>query len=232
MRAILLATTMLLLLLSGCTKKENDKPILQEVEAMKQAQVGDVVEFGNYEQDNNLENGKEDVAWIVTNIQDGKVELISEKIIDVKPFHEEFEDTTWEKSTIREWLNNEFKQDIFTNDEQLYLYEKSTINKDFEHKDGVTDGGNDTTDEIYLLDVDEVNSLSSEIIPAKATEYAKENGCFTDFGRGFWWTRSIGSSNKHFLPVNTVGSTISTGTNVNYESFGIRPSIVINISEK
>ena len=231
MKVILISATMLFLLLSGCSKNEVKKPILQEIENIKQAEVGDIVEFGNYNQDNILENGKEGVTWVVTGIEDDKVYLLSEQIVDVKPFNEEFEDTTWENSTIREWLNNEFKQEIFTNDEQLYLYEKTNINKDLGHKNGVTDGGNDTTDEIYLLDLNEINALSLETIPAKATEYAKENGCFTDFGKGFWWTRSVGSSGKHFLPVNTVGSTVSSGTNVDYASFGIRPSVVINISD-
>ena len=231
MKAIVISTTILLFLLSGCTNTENEKQQLDEVETMKVSEVGDVVTFGKYEQDNNLENDQEDLTWIVTKIEDDKVHLISEQIIDAKPFHQDFEEITWEDSTIRTWLNSEFKSEAFTEGEQLYLIEQEVENNDYELENKITDGGKNTKDSVFLLDTEEVDSLPKEIIPAKATEFAKANGCFTDFSKGFWWTRSVGSSNKHFLPVNITGSTVSSGTNVNYASFGIRPSIVIDISD-
>ena len=39
--------------------------------------VGDIITFGHYEQDNNLDNGAEPIEWIVLDVQDGKALLLS-----------------------------------------------------------------------------------------------------------------------------------------------------------
>ncbi len=45
-------------------------------------EVGDVIYFGSYEQDNNLSNGKEEIEWIVLAKENRKALLISKYALD------------------------------------------------------------------------------------------------------------------------------------------------------
>ena len=70
---------------------------------------GSIVTFGHYEQDNNIENGKEKIEWIVLDVKDGKVLLLSKYLLDQKKFIDNELDYsghkanryTWENSTLR-----------------------------------------------------------------------------------------------------------------------------------
>lgn len=58
----------LILLCMGCGKKDIG--------------VGDYVEFGKYEQDNDNSNGQEPIKWQVLDIDDDKALLIADKVLD------------------------------------------------------------------------------------------------------------------------------------------------------
>ncbi len=53
-----------------------------KIEKLKIAEVGDIVYFGAYEQDNNTSNGKEDVEWIVLAKENEKALVISKYALD------------------------------------------------------------------------------------------------------------------------------------------------------
>ena len=76
--------------------------------------VGDSIAFGKYEQDNDLTNGKEDINWKVIAKEKNKILVISEKILDRKPYHFQKEDITWEKCSLRDWLNSGFLNEAFS----------------------------------------------------------------------------------------------------------------------
>ena len=76
-------------------------------------QAGDVIKFGEYEQDNNLENGKEAIDWIVLEVQDDQAFVLSEKCLDARIFSETREMSEWTDSNIRNWLNGDFMQTAF-----------------------------------------------------------------------------------------------------------------------
>ena len=46
------------------------------------AEIGDILYFGNYEQDNDLQNGKESIAWIVLEKTEEKITLLSKNMIE------------------------------------------------------------------------------------------------------------------------------------------------------
>ena len=48
---------------------------------------GKYIKFGEYEQDNNLTNGKEDIEWLVLEVKDGKALVVSKYLLDCKPFY-------------------------------------------------------------------------------------------------------------------------------------------------
>ena len=54
----------------------------QELETLSNIQIGETVEFGVYEQDNIMSNGKEPIAWRVLAVEDGKALLLAEKALD------------------------------------------------------------------------------------------------------------------------------------------------------
>ena len=58
-----------------------EKLVLCSVEEIKQAEPGDVVLFGAYNQDGDSENGKEPIEWRVLEKKDDKVLLITEQVI-------------------------------------------------------------------------------------------------------------------------------------------------------
>ena len=51
----------------------------------KRFKVGDIITFGEYEQDGNIINGKEPIEWIVADSNDGNYLLVSRYILDCKP---------------------------------------------------------------------------------------------------------------------------------------------------
>ena len=199
-------------------------------------QVGDIIEFGSYYQDDL--SRKTPIKWRVLDIQDGKALLISELLLDAQPYNKEVEDITWENSSIRHWLNNEFINEAFTQSEQnkinlTYIYNNDNV------KYG-TRGGNNTQDKIFLLSLDEVNKyLPNEKQRAiKVTTYAKKRGtnvCDDDscrihsyYGSGFWWLHSPGGRQDYAALVLDNGN-INDHFDVEYDGSAVRPALWINL---
>jgi hypothetical protein len=61
------------------TEDSTVKPV-----ALENAQVGDLVSLGQYEQDNNTENGKEAILWQVLAVEDGRILVISRDGLDAQ----------------------------------------------------------------------------------------------------------------------------------------------------
>ncbi len=161
-------------------------------------EVGDTVLFGNYFQ-SNAEN-KEPIQWQILEIDsvNRKMLLLSMYVIDVKPYHAEYDgstDITWEKCTIRSWLNgydesynklgnnytgNNFINTAFTATERTKIVSSivpAHANPNYCHK---TSPGNATTDKIFLLSITEANNYfsSEDERKAEATRYAVEQGVY------------------------------------------------------
>jgi len=67
--------------------------------------VGDIVEFGDYQQDPDRTE-KESIQWRVFDIDGNNALLVSEYGLDAKPYNSENTDVTWENCTLRAWLND------------------------------------------------------------------------------------------------------------------------------
>ena len=68
------------------------------------AQAGETIIFGQYEQDGNLDNGKEPLEWIVLKKDEEKAMLVSKRIIDAKPYAKIETDSRW--YDLRDWATN------------------------------------------------------------------------------------------------------------------------------
>ena len=113
-------------------------------------ETGDHIFFGHYEQDNDLTNGPEPIEWIVLDVKDGKAMLLSKYILDAKPFNEKLNDHVWGTSSIRKWLNDEFMNDAFTDDEQAAIIVTKVDNRTFQNENWYN-GADDTLDLVFLL---------------------------------------------------------------------------------
>lgn len=59
-----------------------DSKIAEMKKTFKEANVGEYVTFGHYEQDNDESNGKEDIEWLVLEKEDDKVLVISKYVLN------------------------------------------------------------------------------------------------------------------------------------------------------
>ena len=184
------------------------------------------MKFGNY-------HGA--VEWLVLDKKDGKALLISKYCLDAKEYdkNEKNEFVTWETSTLRQWLNSCFINEAFTDEEKALICDTYLQNPD--NPEYGTDGGNDTTDKVFLLSIDEATRYfaSDKARMAEATDYAKDKGIFVseENGKSWWWLRSLGRNNSDAAYVDIGGSVRNYGSYANDGESGVRPAMWVNIGE-
>ena len=190
-------------------------------------EIGNVVNLGQYQQ----ERGRKilDIEWIVLDVQQEKSLLISRYSLDVKPFHEKFEDVTWETCSLRKWLNEVFWEQAFS-DEEREMISSSMIHTD-DNKEFGTAGGNDTYDKVFLLSAEEAERflLTDDARKCMPTRYAlsKDSG-IKERGLGcWWWLRSPGFMSHRAIRVHPTGLLRNNGCFVNERSVAVRPAIFV-----
>lgn len=192
--------------------------------------AGDIIEFGRYEQDNNLSNGTEAIEWLVLDVSNGIAMLTSVYGLDTKPFNNRYVWTTWEGSWLRQWLNSEFFESAFDSAERKLISVKTLVND--KNDSYGTSGGNPTNDSVYLLSTNEAKKYLKNG-SVEVTEYAKTNGASADSnGFGQWWLRSPGFDGARFTVGTTDGSYDLYGNVLNQTNTVIRPVINLNMDYK
>ncbi|NCE97590.1 DUF6273 domain-containing protein [Emergencia sp. 1XD21-10] len=193
--------------------------------------IGDSYFFGSYEQDNQTQNGKENIEWIVLDKKESGLLLISKYTLDAKPYYDEWKDITWKSSDLRSWLNEEFLKNSFS-ETQLSCIEETRLQNNKNSRYG-TDGGKNTIDKIFLLSIDEAEKYfkTDEEWICRPTDYAIKQGVYNisdDACR--WWLRSPGSSSDSAAIVNIDGVINYSGSYVSNNSRGVRPALWINLA--
>lgn len=201
-----------------------------EAENASNYEIGDIVTYGNYEQDGFYSNGEETIEWIViARDRDNHALLLSRYCLDALPYNEDGGDVTWEDSSIRAWLNGEFLESAFGGDPNGFICTAECKTKD--GRSG-TDGGENTTDRIFLLAVDEVTQYFPKESSRRApvTEYAKEQGAEYDKnGNGWWWLRTPGKTQDMAAGVHTAGGVNYDGRDVDRTDLCIRPALWLDL---
>lgn len=139
--------------------------------------VGATVEFGSYEQDDDLANGEEPLQWLVLDIQGDKALVVTKNIVNYLRYYiTVLEKGPWENSDMRTWMNSTFLNDAFTPEQQASIYSTTVINED--NPVYGTEGGNDTVDKIFALSTSEAERYFENDISrvAVVTPYAKHCG--------------------------------------------------------
>lgn len=201
-----------------------------KIDKLKVANVGDYVIFGSYEQDNDTTNGNENIEWLVLEVEDDRMLVISKYALDCKQYNVLYVETTWETSNIRKWLNNNFINIAFSGDEKSII-STTTIPADKNPKYN-TKPGSDTQDQVFLLSISEVqkyfdDQYSRECVP---TEYAVENGADIREDNCKWWLRTVGRTKFSVLGVGFYGEVADNGIDIT-KSYSVRPAMWIDLSK-
>ena len=139
------------------------------------------------------------IEWIVLDVSNETMFLITREIIEKRPFHESYESVTWESCSLRAYLNNEFIE-RFRPDELARMAR-----------------GSERNDKVFLLSVEEASlyfSSDSERISH-----------FHSTPR-WWYLRTAGIGN-HAAFVDKGGAINTHGCRVDNPHCGVRPAINI-----
>ena len=155
---------------------------------------GEEVIFGRFEQDNNAGNGKEELEWIVLDVQENRCLLITKYVIDHVGFGGGSQFTLWSKSNIRSWLNTTFYNGAFSENEKKAII--TTTNKNTKEQGNGKRDDEDTEDSVFLLSIKEAKHYATSFsLKATTTETAVKHGVKNNEKTGCctWWLRSATS---------------------------------------
>ena len=141
--------------------------------------------------------------------------IISKDIVAKMPYHKPGGDVTWEKCTLRKWLNKVYYKSLPPNIKS-HILEETRINPDNEY--GIP-GGKYTSDKVFLLDVYEVYYRFKDDSSRVATFQGET---------AWWWLSSPGYDSGYATIVGHDGSVGDVGCRV-HVSYGVRPAFWLNL---
>ena len=171
----------------------------------------------------------EPIKWRVLQSENGEAFLLSDVILDKQLYNENDKYVTWEKSSLRAWLNKKFIKRAFIDEEREKINITEIINQD--NPVYGTEGGNNTFDKIFLLSLSEVSEqqdgekygfLDDEIRACGKSDFSKTVS--------WWWLRSPGRNSFSAAEVDCCGWILRCGVDVCYDSDGVRPALHLNLS--
>ena len=192
-------------------------------------QVGSMITLGHYEQDNDLTNGQEPIEWRVLKIEGDTVLLVSRYALDAQPYNEKPAVASWIKCTLRAWLNDQFYNAAFTDEEKQCIVTREIVNR----KEA------STADPVFLLSTDEAKQLFANHPDRQAdpTAYAIAQGAYISTkytGKVQWWCRTTSWESRYRAAyIAASGGVMTCGGN----SFGavenaklvVRPAIYVTL---
>ena len=171
----------------------------------------------------------EPIKWRILQSENGEAFLLSDVILDKQLYNENDKYVTWEKSSLRAWLNKKFINTAFSDEEKEKINITEIVNQD-NPVYGI-EGGNNTFDKIFLLSLSEVSEqqdgekygfLDDEIRACGKSDFSKTVS--------WWWLRSPGRNSFSAAEVDCCGWILRCGVDVCYDSDGVRPALHLNLS--
>jgi hypothetical protein len=212
------------------------------------AKTGDAIQFGrfNFPDGNTLE-----INWRVLDVYNGNALIISDKILISNTYHydaaklekvsmREYQSgaVTWEKSSIRQYLNGSFYDDAFTTEEKAWIVESMIANS--ANPWYGTPGGIDTTDKVFLLNIEEVvkyfgdsgqlrdknrgniHWIDDQYNSTRIAKFANDNA-------SWWWLRSPGRNSNRVVYVLDSGYIDFSGGFFYHDDGGVRPALWLKL---
>jgi len=162
--------------------------------------VDSVIKFGNHD-------------WRVLNVQDDKILILSENIIETRAYHYTDEYTTWSECDLRKYLNGDFLNKTFSQEDRDRILDTEVVTNS--NTWFGTDGGLPTTDKIFLLSLEEVIQYFGDSGQLKSRsgkvnwfsdEYLLLRVAYDKSGESsWWWLRSPGKRANRSACVNCAG---------------------------
>ena len=180
------------------------------------------IKFGNYWQSN--DKNKEAIEWKVLAKENGKALLISKYALDCKPYNQNNCNITWEECTLRKWINSDFINNAFSEEEQQII----ALTKND------TKGSRTTEDKVFLLSIEESQKYfkNAEERKCMPTPYAKYNNAwYGDYGFCYWSLRSPGLDQSRAAYVNFDGDVYSDGSSVDFGINAVRVAMWVDSSK-
>ena len=183
----------------------------------------------------------EPVQWRVLSNTNGELFVMAEKILASRAYNQQQTDVTWETCDMRSWLNNDFCNTAFHAAQQAQIKTSTVVNED--NPLYGTDGGNDTTDKLFLLSYSEVlnpafgfssdDSSYDTARLARGTDFAKSNGLYVytdspDLESSSWRLRSPGDGQGFSSYAD--GYIFSSYGDVCITSIGARPAFKLHLT--
>ena len=191
----------------------------EELKMLQSAEIGSIVQYGTY---NSIP-----LKWIVMDKRGTRLLLLSQNAIEQKGFYTSRKSTTWETSSLRGWLNQDFIDNAFSKEESAHITD-TNVSTTENLSNNISDG-NDMVDKLFLFSIDEVNEYFHS--DQDRICYYKGESCW-------WWLRSPGSTTTSYNKVdltekaafvNTNGSVSYDGNYVNERQGAVRPAMWIDV---
>ena len=189
--------------------------------------AGDIIRFGGND-------------WRVLEVKDSRALVLSDKVLSAQVYHAlDVNPVTWEESNVRQYLNESFYYETFSESERARIAE--TVVSDRDNPWYGMSSGNESTDKVFLLSIDEVLHYfgdsgglenRSEGISYISDEFSEERLAETMNGEAAsWWLRSPGIHYNTCEDAHTCAAIITSKGSVNIQgdflnnSGGIRPAM-------
>ena len=198
-----------------------------------------IVTFGRWHLNADVtdsEDGKEPIEWLVLE-NDGKTALLLSRYVLLETnFNLRYGDASgkvWAKSTLREYLNGEFFQNVFTKEEQKAIRASSVKNP--AGPSTKTKGGS-SKDKVFLLSYEELEKYlpTQESRVAECTEFSQilmqNKGYDVEIAMHpqSWWLRTPGMNVAMALLVAKDGTVDLKMGEQSVSPRGVRPVIAVD----
>ncbi len=171
--------------------------------------IGDILMFGHIDHEDNK------IPWVVLDSVNNELLLLCRNIISEQIFNSgDYQGVVWSNCSVRQWLNSEFLELCFSNNELERIVTKE-IRTDIKAGLFGSKIGNDVShDRVFLLSMDEV----LKYLPTPQSRALHNR----------WWLRSPGSDNEYVAAVFDNGKIDKSGFLVDRYYGGIRPAVWIS----
>ncbi len=210
--------------------------------------VGSYVTFGTYPQTVEGDDATP-IEWLVLTCDEagGQALLLSRYGLDALPFHMEWEAVVWETCSLRAWLNHDFLQTAFTQEEQVVILTTMVDNgKEQGYKPYAPKNLEPTRDKLFLLSFAEAKlafgglweDTGNTLARTAPTPYAARKGVIVSTfyeladgqGTAVWWLRSGGNSNTTAAAVDSAGKITNFSVSNKTNPKLVRPAMWLDLN--
>ena len=143
------------------------------------------------------------IKWLVLASDDSGYLLVSEKALNCITYSSIVKAGDWEVSEIRSWLNDQFYNEAFSENEKSIIRMTKT---------GIANMTKQTEDKVFLLSEEEIQHYSTEKndfswLKCEPSEFASKNGAggYANLSTCWWWTRTSCENISYAKTVNNLG---------------------------